>query len=492
MKKILVSLSIITAVLSAAVIGATASFFNDTETSAGNVLGSGTLDLKVDNQDDPYVYYFDVRDLKPTDGGEHTFNLKNTGSITGALSMEIKNYINDGNGLLEPEIEAGDASDGIGEGELDQQTMVKIWLDDDCQNDYDANDEMIFEDYADNIPTDVDLLETKNISLAENEIQCIALAYEFKEGLDNNLAQGDSFGFNILFGLEQSAEEGNDNGEETECTANEDCNDANPCTNDICESGECVYSSISGISCDDGNPCTINDTCSDGECIGTPKSCDDGNFCTTDTCNETTGECEYQCNINTPCDDGNSDTIEDKCQSVDGECQCVGESTEGKVLISVVPSVSQVNAGESFTADIKVNPNGYDISGIQFDFEFNPSLVQADEPYPNHLTWGVPPVANFLSDPGIVNNTQGQIIKAFAVPSNFDAGLENYTFGLTPFTLATINLTANSSVSGISYLRLPNTDYTDTANPLIIVKSVSSTTTFALPYIVTDSSIVVQ
>jgi len=490
MKKILVSLSIITAVLSATVIGATASFFNDTETSAGNVLGSGTLDLKVDNQDDPYVYYFDVRDLKPTDGGEHTFNLKNTGSITGALSMEIKNYINDGNGLLEPEIEAGDASDGIGEGELDQQTMVKIWLDDDCQNDYDANDEMIFEDYADNIPTDVDLLENKNISLAENEIQCIALAYEFEEGLDNNLAQGDSFGFNILFGLEQSAEEGNDNGEETECTANDDCDDANPCTNDICESGECVYSSISGISCDDGNPCTINDTCSDGECIGTPKSCDDGNFCTTDTCNETTGECEYQCNINTPCDDGNSDTIEDKCQPVDGECQCVGESTEGKVLISVVPSASQVNAEESFTADIKVNPNGYDISGIQFDFEFNPSLVQVDE-----MVWGN------LVDPSSfcikIDNVTGIINGVYALPIDLegnpgncsDNSIGDCSFGLTPFTLATINLTANSSVSGISYLRLPNTDYTDPANPLVIVKSVSST---ALPYIVTDSSIVVQ
>jgi len=483
MKKILVSLSIITAMLSAAVIGATASFFNDTETSAGNVLGSGTLDLKVDNQDDPYVYYFDVRDLKPTDGGEHTFNLKNTGSITGALSMEIKNYINDGNGLLEPEIEAGDASDGIGEGELDQQTMVKIWLDDDCQNDYDANDEMIFEDYADNIPTDVDLLENRNISLAENEIQCIALAYEFEEGLDNNLAQGDSFGFNILFGLEQNAEEGNDNGEETECTANDDCDDANPCTNDICESGECVYSSISGISCDDGNACTINDTCSDGECVGTPKSCDDGNFCTTDTCNETTGECEYQCNINTPCDDGDSNTIEDKCQIVGGECQCVGESTEGKVLISVVPSASQVNAGGSFTADIKVNPNGYDIDVIQFDFEFDPSLVQAD-----NLVWGTLVDPAFSSYFGI-NNVTGIINGVFAFPIGYNNTIGDYSFGLTPFTLATINLTANSSASGISYLRLPNTDYTDSANPLIIGKSGSHT---PLPYIVTDGSIIVQ
>jgi len=40
--------------------------------------------------------------------------------------------------------------------------------------------------------------------------------------------------------------------------------------------------------------------CLDGVCTGTPKSCDDSNFCTTDSCNETTGECEHQCNVNVP------------------------------------------------------------------------------------------------------------------------------------------------------------------------------------------------
>src|SRR5439155_27076970 len=36
-----------------------------------------------------------------------------------------------------------------------------------------------------------------------------------------------------------------------------------------------------GTACDDGNACTLNDTCSGGSCQpGTPKNCDDGNVCT--------------------------------------------------------------------------------------------------------------------------------------------------------------------------------------------------------------------
>jgi cysteine-rich repeat protein len=42
--------------------------------------------------------------------------------------------------------------------------------------------------------------------------------------------------------------------------------------------------SPNGASCDDGNPCTVQDQCSAGACVGTPKNCSDGNTCTTDTC----------------------------------------------------------------------------------------------------------------------------------------------------------------------------------------------------------------
>ncbi len=37
--------------------------------------------------------------------------------------------------------------------------------------------------------------------------------------------------------------------------------------------------------CDDQNVCTINDTCSNGECTGEGPNCDDGDLCTVDSCN---------------------------------------------------------------------------------------------------------------------------------------------------------------------------------------------------------------
>ena len=48
MKKIIISLSVIVAI-AAVVAGATTAFFNDTETSAGNIFVAGSLDLKVDH-----------------------------------------------------------------------------------------------------------------------------------------------------------------------------------------------------------------------------------------------------------------------------------------------------------------------------------------------------------------------------------------------------------------------------------------------------------
>jgi hypothetical protein len=46
------------------------------------------------------------------------------------------------------------------------------------------------------------------------------------------------------------------------------CDDNNPCTDNVCDYTHCVYPSIPG-SCNDGNPCTLGDSCSNGFCGGT-------------------------------------------------------------------------------------------------------------------------------------------------------------------------------------------------------------------------------
>ena len=54
-----------------------------------------------------------------------------------------------------------------------------------------------------------------------------------------------------------------------------DYTDNNPCTSDFCNQGFAVehLPITTPGACDDGNPCTTNDHCSDGKCAGTAKDC---------------------------------------------------------------------------------------------------------------------------------------------------------------------------------------------------------------------------
>jgi len=106
-----------------------------------------------------------------------------------------------------------------------------------------------------------------------------------------------------------------------------DCDDGNSCTDDYCDSAlvRCFNDPLPpGISCDDGDPCTINDRCVNGNCVGTPKICDDGDPCTDDFCNPHTGQCE---SAPRNCDDGDPCT-DDSCNPVTGRCEFVPVSCD--------------------------------------------------------------------------------------------------------------------------------------------------------------------
>jgi hypothetical protein len=60
--------------------------------------------------------------------------------------------------------------------------------------------------------------------------------------------------------------------------------DGIPCTKDTCEEGQCKHVNMTTGSCDDSNPCTKDDQCSEGGCAGEYYSCDDGLDCTNDMC----------------------------------------------------------------------------------------------------------------------------------------------------------------------------------------------------------------
>ncbi|HNO77103.1 MAG TPA: DNRLRE domain-containing protein [Phycisphaerae bacterium] len=80
------------------------------------------------------------------------------------------------------------------------------------------------------------------------------------------------------------------------CVTPADCDDADDCTDDICDMGTCSYDPIPNCcvdagDCDDADPCTT-DTCDAQQCVNTPipnccvseDDCDDGTACTIDLC----------------------------------------------------------------------------------------------------------------------------------------------------------------------------------------------------------------
>ncbi|MSQ83364.1 MAG: hypothetical protein EXR77_10840 [Myxococcales bacterium] len=101
-------------------------------------------------------------------------------------------------------------------------------------------------------------------------------------------------------------------------TSSKACDDANTCTADSCNpTSACGNSPVSG-NCSDGNPCTLNDLCSAGTCqAGAQRDCNDANPCTNDACTTNNGLCTNLSNFAT-CTDGNSCTLSDFCTA--GAC----------------------------------------------------------------------------------------------------------------------------------------------------------------------------
>ncbi len=102
------------------------------------------------------------------------------------------------------------------------------------------------------------------------------------------------------------------------CTAGSAlCDDNNPCTDDACNvQGVCSHSPHSGP-CEDGDPCTVADTCASAACKpGTARACDDGNDCTKDVCQAGIG-CVYLA-TDVTCIDENVCTFAGACHL--GQC----------------------------------------------------------------------------------------------------------------------------------------------------------------------------
>jgi RHS repeat-associated protein len=103
------------------------------------------------------------------------------------------------------------------------------------------------------------------------------------------------------------------------CTAQDQCHGAGTCN---AVTGACSNPVLAnGTTCNDGNACTQTDTCQAGACTGSnPVTCTAEDQChSAGTCNPTNGTCSNPALANgTACNDGNACTLSDSCQS--GSC----------------------------------------------------------------------------------------------------------------------------------------------------------------------------
>jgi len=179
-----------TLVLVIGLVGAGAfAYFSDTETSTGNSFTAGTLDLKVDNADDPIVAKITVAYMKPGDTGSVEISVKNDGSIDGVADLHIKNLVNYENDQNEPEA-AVDSTTGDEQGELGGNLLVTIT--------YDGGTPVV-------AGQTLDSLNCQNLTLGDllkSETKTITISWELPDAT-GNAVQSDSAVFNIEFSLNQ-------------------------------------------------------------------------------------------------------------------------------------------------------------------------------------------------------------------------------------------------------------------------------------------------
>lgn len=164
LKKILLSLATIGGV-AALTLAATGAFFNDTETSTGNILQAGALDLRIDNTcyyngnacvdinqetgvghwDDSREecsctwrskdleegdVFFDLHDLKPGDWEEDTISIDVDNPSWLCADIKVTRDVDNSCTEPEQEDETGACVDPNGDGELAENLFFVFWTDD--------------------------------------------------------------------------------------------------------------------------------------------------------------------------------------------------------------------------------------------------------------------------------------------------------------------------------------------------------------------------
>jgi hypothetical protein len=111
--------------------------------------------------------------------------------------------------------------------------------------------------------------------------------------------------------------------------------------------------------CEEGNLCTIGDTCQAGVCVpGTPKDCSalKVDECNTGMCDPSDGNCKTQALTGTPCVNGTTGTPPVTCFSTQGTCD------SGKCIVTAVDTDK-----DGICDDDDKRPSQFDPSGYFYD-----------------------------------------------------------------------------------------------------------------------------
>lgn len=197
-KKILVGILTI-GLLALAVGWGTYSQFSDTETSR-TTFSAGSLDLTINDLNGVQVN-FSWSNLRPGNQPHYSLTFRNIGTIQGYLDISNIVVVSGENGLTEPEIEAGDTSDGTGE--LDDVLNLRLWLDYDHDGWWSTGDKMIFNGLVKDLPSS--FMDINEPIPASGGVDFVVELYDWwtHGGVDNQ-AQTDTLEITFTFLLSQN------------------------------------------------------------------------------------------------------------------------------------------------------------------------------------------------------------------------------------------------------------------------------------------------
>lgn len=195
--KLMVSMLII-AISASLIGGATMAALSDKETSDGNTFAAGTLDLKLDGGDSNVT--FSASNMKPGDQPKKTYDLNNVGSLNGYLDISNISVVNTENGITEPEAEAGDVTDAVGE--LGNVVNIRLFIDRDGDGWIGTGDTVFYNGKVSNLPSSFNLNE---LIVAGGNTSVTAIL-DWWDTADDNKAQNDSMDINLSFNLNQRNE----------------------------------------------------------------------------------------------------------------------------------------------------------------------------------------------------------------------------------------------------------------------------------------------